>query len=98
MDLFEWWIWCVCSELLHSILCRIKTLQLANRKLKSQPLDLAKLQEIVKADSKQRYNLVLEGLDSGAGEWWIRANQGHSMKASFIRPSASSGFLTTLRI
>ena len=41
------------------------------------------LQQIVKDDAKGRYNVVLEA-DPGAGEgvWWIRANQGHSMKAS----------------
>ncbi|KAF8235217.1 hypothetical protein L208DRAFT_1257876 [Tricholoma matsutake] len=54
---------------------------LANPRIKSKALDLVRLQEIVKADAKQRYELVLEGLDSGAGEWWIRANQGHSIKS-----------------
>ncbi|KAJ7459882.1 KptA family-domain-containing protein [Mycena latifolia] len=54
---------------------------LANPKLTT--LDLAALQEIVKADAKQRYDLVLEDAttDSEAGTWWIKANQGHSMKA-----------------
>ncbi|KAJ7366897.1 KptA family-domain-containing protein [Mycena albidolilacea] len=53
---------------------------LANPKLKT--LDLAALQEIVKADAKQRYDLVFEeGADSEAGVWWMKANQGHSIKA-----------------
>jgi RNA:NAD 2'-phosphotransferase (TPT1/KptA family) len=37
----------------------------------------------VKADLKQRYDLVLEALESG-GEWWIRANQGHSVQVSIV--------------
>jgi len=49
---------------------------LANPKVKSQSLDLAGLQEIVKADSKQRYDLM----EDAEGGWWIRANQGHSIK------------------
>ncbi|KAF8147328.1 KptA family-domain-containing protein [Mycena galopus ATCC 62051] len=52
---------------------------LANPKLKT--LDLAALQEIVKADSKQRYNLLFEaGTDPEAGLWWMKANQGHSIR------------------
>ena len=49
---------------------------LANPKVKSQSLDFAGLQEIVKADKKNRFHL-LAGAE--ANEWWIRANQGHSM-------------------
>ncbi|KAJ3767703.1 KptA family-domain-containing protein [Lentinula raphanica] len=49
---------------------------LENPKIKSQSLDLAGLQQIVEADSKQRYSLVCENDD-----WWIKANQGHSIKA-----------------
>jgi len=49
---------------------------LQNPKIKSQSLDLAGLQEIVNADSKKRYDLVC--LDDG--EWFIKANQGHSIK------------------
>ncbi|KAJ7095844.1 KptA family-domain-containing protein [Mycena belliarum] len=53
---------------------------LANPKLKT--LDLEALQEIVKADAKQRYDLIFEeATDPGAGIWWMKANQGHSMKA-----------------
>ena len=46
-------------------------------------LTLETLQQIVKDDAKGRYRLVLEA-DPSTGEevWWIRANQGHSMKAS----------------
>ncbi|KAF7298953.1 putative tRNA 2'-phosphotransferase [Mycena indigotica] len=40
------------------------------------PLDHAQLQEMVKADAKQRFALIEE-----ESVWWIRANQGHSMKA-----------------
>ncbi|KAF9077995.1 KptA family-domain-containing protein [Rhodocollybia butyracea] len=50
---------------------------LENPKIKSQALDLKGLQEIVEADSKQRYSLICEDGD----EWWIKANQGHSIKA-----------------
>ncbi|KAJ4486945.1 KptA family-domain-containing protein [Lentinula lateritia] len=49
---------------------------LENPKIKSQALDLAGLQQIVNTDSKQRYNLVCED-----DIWWIKANQGHSIKA-----------------
>jgi len=54
---------------------------LANPRIKSQNLDLVGLQEIVKADSKQRYTLLFEPMAEGSaqGEWWIRANQGHSI-------------------
>jgi len=53
---------------------------LANPKLKT--LDLEALQEIVKADSKQRYDLVAEkAADSETGIWWMKANQGHSIKS-----------------
>jgi len=52
---------------------------LANPKLKT--LDLEALQSIVKADAKQRYDLVLEeATDSETGTWWMKANQGHSIK------------------
>ncbi|KAJ7505297.1 KptA family-domain-containing protein [Mycena galericulata] len=53
---------------------------LANPKLKT--LDLEALHGIVQADSKQRYSLIFEeGSDSGAGTWWMKANQGHSIKS-----------------
>lgn len=53
-----------------------------NPRLKSQPIDLAILQGIVKADVKQRYDLICE-LDPTSNEsvWWIKANQGHTLKA-----------------
>ncbi|KAI0832015.1 KptA family-domain-containing protein [Trametes gibbosa] len=45
-------------------------------------LTLGSLQEIVKSDAKGRYSLLLETDPNGGDEvWWIRANQGHSMKA-----------------
>lgn len=44
-------------------------------------LTFEKLQQIVADDAKQRYNLIFEeGGSSSAHGWWIRANQGHSMK------------------
>ncbi|KAG6825848.1 hypothetical protein H0H92_002196 [Tricholoma furcatifolium] len=48
---------------------------LENSRIKSQGLDMAGLQEIVKADAKKRYDLVEDG-----GKWWIKANQGHSIE------------------
>ncbi|KAJ3982808.1 KptA family-domain-containing protein [Lentinula detonsa] len=50
---------------------------LENPKIKSQSLDLVGLQQIVNADLKHRYSLVREDDDV----WWIKANQGHSIKA-----------------
>ncbi|KAL1940770.1 hypothetical protein VTO73DRAFT_7811 [Trametes versicolor] len=49
---------------------------------KLQALKFDALQEIVKNDSKSRYSLILEA-DPSSGEevWWIRANQGHSIKS-----------------
>ncbi|KAK7048387.1 carbohydrate esterase family 16 protein [Favolaschia claudopus] len=53
---------------------------LANPKLKD--LTLETLQEIVKNDSKQRYDLIFEkGVEAEAGVWCIKANQGHSLKS-----------------
>ncbi|KAJ7761495.1 KptA family-domain-containing protein [Mycena maculata] len=53
---------------------------LANPKLKA--LDLEALQAIVKADTKQRYDLIFEeGTGSVTGAWWMKANQGHSIKS-----------------
>jgi len=57
---------------------------LASPRLSSHTqLDLAALQRIVENDSKSRYKLF-QGPDETspvAGEiWWIRANQGHSLK------------------
>ncbi|KAG7093477.1 hypothetical protein E1B28_007152 [Marasmius oreades] len=54
---------------------------LSNPKLSSQNLDLAGLQSIVQADAKQRYSLTSEKNGSGVEEWWIKANQGHSLKS-----------------
>ncbi|KAI0319338.1 KptA family-domain-containing protein [Amylostereum chailletii] len=56
---------------------------LSTPKLKGQ-LDLEAIQQIVKQDQKQRYGLLMGPDDdtTDAGEiWWIRANQGHSIKA-----------------
>lgn len=47
-------------------------------------LTFEKLEELVKADKKTRFNLTC-GPDPSTGSskeiWWIRANQGHSMKS-----------------
>ncbi|KAM0749586.1 putative tRNA 2'-phosphotransferase [Meredithblackwellia eburnea MCA 4105] len=61
---------------------------------KLKDLEFSKLQEIVKDDNKGRYTLrkedgngaVLEGPSSeeAEGEWWIRANQGHSIKVESL--------------
>jgi len=48
---------------------------LANPKLQSLNLDA--LLDIVKSDSKQRYDLMFE---AATETWWIKANQGHSIK------------------
>lgn len=61
-------------------------MKLASPRLSSPtPLDLATLQRIVENDSKQRY-MLLEGPDEAAptagAVWWIRANQGHSLKVT----------------
>ncbi|RPD64155.1 hypothetical protein L226DRAFT_552096 [Lentinus tigrinus ALCF2SS1-7] len=49
---------------------------------KMRELNLEALQDIVKGDAKGRYSLVLEANpDGGEESWWIRANQGHSMKS-----------------
>ncbi|KAH9975823.1 KptA family-domain-containing protein [Lactifluus volemus] len=56
---------------------------LASSRLSSYTLDLAALQSIVENDNKNRFKLF-KGPDDASpmdGEiWWIRANQGHSMK------------------
>lgn len=49
-------------------------------KLKDEDLNLAKLKELVATNAKQRYNLMSELTYDGEEEWWIRANQGHSLK------------------
>ena len=61
-------------------------MKLASPRLSSPAqLDLATLQRIVESDSKKRY-MLLESPDEAAptaGEiWWIRANQGHSLKVT----------------
>lgn len=51
-------------------------------------MDFAALQEMVANDNKSRFHLlseIAEGHDGGDSPlvvWWIRANQGHSMKVS----------------
>ncbi|TFK69324.1 hypothetical protein BDN72DRAFT_768167 [Pluteus cervinus] len=53
---------------------------LENPKVKSQSVTFEKLQELVKADSKQRFDLVLEGSEGSEGIWIIKARQGHSIQ------------------
>ncbi|ESK86532.1 trna phosphotransferase 1 [Moniliophthora roreri MCA 2997] len=54
---------------------------LSNQRLKSQNVDFGMLKGIVAADAKQRYGLISEKNEAGEDEWWIKANQGHSIKA-----------------
>lgn len=58
--------------------------QMKRPKLKG--LDFAGLESIVKEDKKGRYLMRREPEDGG--EWWIRANQGHSV---MVRQRCSSG-------
>lgn len=47
------------------------------------------IQKIVAENGKQRFHLQFEpstGADNGEGIWWIRANQGHTLKAYFSVP------------
>ena len=61
-------------------------MKLENPRIKSQNIDLVGLQEIVRADAKQRYSLLFEPAaeQSVQGVWWIRANQGHSIAVSYF--------------
>ncbi|CCM02592.1 uncharacterized protein FIBRA_04695 [Fibroporia radiculosa] len=50
---------------------------------KMRGIDFSTLEKIVQNDNKRRYNLIREADQlSGSAEeiWWIRANQGHSLK------------------
>lgn len=50
---------------------------------KMREMNFDMLEQIVKADNKSRYNLIHEpdkAVGSPSQIWWIRANQGHSMK------------------
>jgi len=62
---------------------RVNDLLASPRLSSPTPLDFATLQRIVENDSKKRY-MLLESPDEAAptaGDvWWIRANQGHSLK------------------
>ena len=65
------------------------------------------IKEIVRLDSKQRYDLVLENaeglnvaIDLKATSsdpidtvWWIKACQGHSLKVRFLLPRSTIGRL-----
>lgn len=54
---------------------------------KFRAVNFQQIEKIVRDDLKTRYNLVYEAdLSSDAGEciWWIRANQGHSMKVCLL--------------
>lgn len=56
----------------------------------------SQLQEIVKRDQKSRYHLLFEPQASGptVDEWWIRANQGHSIKVCHFRNLPRVVYLT----
>ncbi|KAI0757079.1 KptA family-domain-containing protein [Daedaleopsis nitida] len=65
---------------------------------KLRELSFEALQEIVKNDAKGRYGLVLEAdPKSGDEAWWIRANQGHSMKSIVLdlEPISSQASIPT---
>ena len=44
------------------------------------------LERIVQEDAKMRYHLLLEPDQTGTSSdiWWIRANQGHTMKVFYF--------------
>lgn len=56
---------------------------------KLKGMDFAGLEAIVKEDAKGRYTMRREPVGDEEGEWWIRANQGHSVAvcSSFLRVS-----------
>lgn len=71
-------------------------LKLGSSRIKPLGLTLEGLTGVVRADSKQRYSLVLEQQDGTRldytavdenvqekGDWLIKANQGHSIKVRF---------------
>ena len=49
---------------------------------KLKGLEFEGLEAIVKEDKKGRYLLRREPEGDESGEWWIRANQGHSVAVS----------------
>lgn len=63
---------------------------LVHPRLSQSALDLDGLRKIVAGDAKKRYDLVFEAVGGASseeasqpelnGSWWIKANQGHSMK------------------
>lgn len=60
---------------------KLRNPQLQHKKITSRGVTLEKIQEIVKADEKQRFDLRLEPSEgSTEGVWWMKANQGHSAK------------------
>ena len=76
------------------------TIKLASPRLSSQ-LDLAGLQGIVENDSKKRYMLAKGPDDTApmAGEvWWIRANQGHSLKVRRMLALAETALTSTQEV
>ena len=46
-----------------------------------QEVNFEKIQEMVQKDAKGRFHLKSE-TENGNEAWWIRANQGHSMKVN----------------
>ena len=47
---------------------------------KLHSVDFTTLERVVLADKKSRYKMISEIDETGALVWWIRANQGHSIK------------------
>ena len=54
---------------------------------KFKGVDLDRIKKMVEADAKQRYSLISQADPSTTSMeeiWWIRANQGHSMKVDVV--------------
>jgi 2'-phosphotransferase len=68
------------------------------------------VKELVRLDSKQRYDLILEDVegskvaidlnatssDAVGTQWWIKARQGHSIKVRSFLPPRSTIYFSTL--
>ena len=78
-----------------------------NQKLRQQKLrgvTFSALEDVVKRDEKQRYHLLYEpqqpespGASSQSSSWWIRANQGHSLKVRLLHVARYPGLLLRRR-
>lgn len=64
-----------------------RTVKQKLRQQKLRGVTFSALEDVVKRDEKQRYHLLYEpqqpespAASSQSSSWWIRANQGHSLK------------------